>query len=55
MHSKLKVLWIDGVSCYGCSHSFLNYKEISSLFENIELLYHPILLFFFFKIRECDY
>jgi len=54
MHSKLDVIWIDAVTCYGCSHSFLNYKEISSLFERINLKYHPVISSQELKIESCD-
>jgi len=54
MRSRLKVIWIDAVSCYGCTHSFLNYKEISSLFEKVDFLYHPIFTTDDLKIKECD-
>jgi len=54
MHSKLKVLWIDANTCYGCSHSFLNYKEFSSLFEEVEFLYHPLFFSGDFKIQSSD-
>ena len=54
MHSKLKVLWIDAVSCNGCSHSFLNYPYLEDLFEKIEFIYHPILESEEFKITDFD-
>ncbi len=54
MHSKSKVIWIDGVSCYGCSHSFYNYPEIKELLEKIELIYHPLLPSNEFKFQRCD-
>ncbi len=54
MPSKLKVIWIDAVTCYGCTHSFLNYKEISSLFEKIDFRYHPIFYSEKFEVQSCD-
>ena len=54
MRSKPKVIWIDAVSCYGCSHSFYNYPEIKELLERFELLYHPLLPSREFKIRNSD-
>ncbi len=54
MHSKFKVLWIDANTCYGCSHSFFNYKEFSSLFDEIEFLYHPLFLSNDFSIQNSD-
>jgi len=43
MRSKLNVLWIDAVTCNGCTHSFLNYSNLKSLLQKINLLYHPLL------------
>jgi hydrogenase small subunit len=54
MHSKLKIIWIDALTCYGCSHSFLNYKEISSLFKKVDFIYHPVFISNEFKIQSCD-
>jgi len=54
MHSKLNVIWIDAVTCYGCAHSFLNYKEISSLFDKINFKYHPVFLSNDIQIEKCD-
>jgi len=54
MPSKLKVIWLDAVTCYGCSHSFLNYKNISSLFDKVNFLYHPVFLSNELEIQSCD-
>ena len=54
MHSKLRVFWIDGVGCNGCSHSFLNYRYLSSLFEEVDFLYHPLLDIGEFKVQDSD-
>ncbi len=54
MRLKPKIIWIDGVGCNGCSHSFFNYPEISSFFENFELLYHPLLDSDEFNVQNCD-
>jgi hydrogenase small subunit len=56
MHSKRKpkILWIDAVGCNGCSHSFFNYSQISSFFEDFELLYHPLIFTSDFKIQKSD-
>ena len=46
MHSKSvkpKLLWLQGVTCNGNTHSFLNYIHLPQLLERFELLYHPIL------------
>ena len=54
MPLKPKIIWIDAVSCNGCSHSFFNYPEIKELLEKLELLYHPLLPSKEFKIQNCD-
>ena len=54
MRSKLKVIWIDAVSCNGCSHSFFNYLSFKELFNKIELLYHPLIYTEDLVIQECD-
>jgi Ni,Fe-hydrogenase I small subunit len=43
MQPKLKLLWLQGVTCGGDTHSFLNYPQLSQLLENFTTLYHPIL------------
>ncbi len=37
----MKTIWLQGVTCNGNSHSFLNYPYLQSL--DIEFLYHPLL------------
>ena len=54
MRSKLKIIWIDAVSCNGCTHSFINYPFLSNIFEKFEFLYHPIFDSPPFKIQNCD-
>jgi len=54
MPLKPKIIWIDGVGCNGCSHSFFNLPYFETLFSQIELLYHPILDTPDFKIQPCD-
>jgi len=54
MRSRLKVLWIDANTCYGCSHSFLNYREFSSLFKKVDFLYQPVFYSDDFKIQKSD-
>ena len=41
--AKPKLLWIQGVTCNGNTHSFLNLPYLESLLAKYELLYHPIL------------
>ncbi|MDQ7043017.1 MAG: hydrogenase [Sulfurimonas sp.] len=57
---KPKLLWIQGVTCNGNTHSFLNLPYLETLLAKYELLYHPILasLYNFETIielkLECD-
>ncbi|MRI58671.1 MAG: hydrogenase [Epsilonproteobacteria bacterium] len=37
------LLWLQGITCNGNSHSFLNYPHLKSLLDCFELLYHPLL------------
>jgi len=41
--SKIKLLWLTGISCNGSAHSFLNYEYIETFLDNFEFLYHPII------------
>jgi len=43
MKPKLKLLWLQSISCNGNAHSFLNHPELFTLLESFELIYHPIL------------
>jgi len=43
MPSKLKLLWLQGITCNGNAHSFLNHPRLASLLKHFELLYHPLL------------
>jgi hydrogenase small subunit len=52
MRSKPKLLWIDAVSCNGCSHSFFNIDL--SFLDDFELLYHPLLPSGDFEIQSSD-
>jgi hydrogenase small subunit len=54
MPLKPKIIWIDGVGCNGCSHSFLNFPNFKTLFNKVEFLYHPLIDSFEFKIQESD-
>lgn len=40
---KLKLLWLQGITCNGNTHSFLNLENISQLLDKFEMLYHPSL------------
>lgn len=54
--AKPKLLWIQGVTCNGNTHSFLNLPYLESLLAKYELLYHPILpsKYTFRRIIELD-
>ena len=54
MPLKPKIIWIDGIGCNGCSHSFFNLSNIEILLNKIELLYHPLLDTPDFRIQKCD-
>lgn len=41
--NRLKAFWLQGVTCNGNAHSFLNLDYLDELLEKIEFLYHPIL------------
>ncbi len=47
MHSNQEIkptlLWLQGVTCNGNTHSFLNLESLPQLLEKFEILYHPIL------------
>ncbi|MRI82795.1 MAG: hydrogenase [Epsilonproteobacteria bacterium] len=38
-----RLAWIQGATCNGNAHSFLNYPLLQELLEALELLYHPVL------------
>ncbi|MRJ02009.1 MAG: hydrogenase [Epsilonproteobacteria bacterium] len=41
--SKLSLLWLQGATCNGNTHSFLNYPHLEAVLERLEILYHPLL------------
>jgi NiFe hydrogenase small subunit HydA len=41
--SKPRLLWLQGVTCNGNTHSFLNLPYLAQLLERFDLLYHPLL------------
>lgn len=41
--SKPTLLWLQGVTCNGNTHSFLNLPWLPQLLERFTLLYHPLL------------
>ncbi|MFK5881957.1 MAG: Ni/Fe hydrogenase [Sulfurospirillum sp.] len=42
--SKQTIIWIQGITCNGDSHSFFNYSQMKSFAKNFEILYHPLLV-----------
>lgn len=41
---KAKIVWLQGLTCNGNSHSFFNYSQMESFDAHFEMLYHPLLL-----------
>jgi len=41
---KSTIIWLQGLTCNGNSHSFFNYPQMSSFANAFELLYHPLLV-----------
>ena len=41
--AKLRVIWLQGITCNGNTHSFLNDPSLGALLESIEFIHHPIL------------
>lgn len=39
----MKVLWLQGVTCNGNTHSFLNAPGLSVLLEKLTFMHHPVL------------
>ena len=40
---KLKVIWLQGITCNGNTHSFLNDPSLESVLSTIEFIHHPLL------------
>jgi len=40
---KLKLLWLQSITCNGNTHSFLNHPNLTSILSHFELVYHPVL------------
>jgi len=53
---KPTLLWFQGVTCNGNSHSFLNLENLENLLDKFELLSHPLLpsTKTFDEITKCD-
>jgi len=43
LETKLRLIWIQGVTCNANIHSFLNLPSLPSLLSNIDMVYHPSL------------
>ena len=42
--SKKSIVWIQGITCNGDSHSFFNYPHMKNFAKNFEIVYHPLLI-----------
>lgn len=42
-HNKKTIIWIQGITCNGDSHSFFNYENMKNFAKNFEFIYHPLL------------
>lgn len=53
--SKPRLLWLQGVTCNGNTHSFLNLSYLPILLEKFEVLYYPAMeaLYSFEEISTC--
>ena len=40
-HAKPSLLWLQGITCNGNTHSFLNHPELFSILSRFTLVYHP--------------
>jgi NiFe hydrogenase small subunit HydA len=40
---KPKLIWLNGLTCNGNTHSFLNLPNLEQLLSKLEVLYHPVL------------
>lgn len=41
--TKLKMLWLQAITCNGNTHSFLNHPELFSILTHFEVVHHPVL------------
>lgn len=44
VRKKSTVVWIQGLTCNGNSHSFFNYPQMASFASTFEMLYHPLVI-----------
>ena len=43
MPAALRILWLQGITCNGNSHSFLNHPDIERFLQHFTMLHHPSL------------
>lgn len=41
--AKLRIIWLQGITCNGNTHSFLNDPSLGMLLESVEFIHHPLL------------
>ena len=41
--NKIKILWLQSITCNGNTHSFLNHPELEFILSNFEFIHHPVL------------
>lgn len=41
--SKLKLLWLQSITCNGNTHSFINHHNFISITSKFEITYHPVI------------
>lgn len=41
--AKLKIIWLQGITCNGNTHSFLNDTSLGTLLNSVEFIHHPLL------------
>jgi hydrogenase small subunit len=41
--TKPKIIWLQGATCNGNSHSFFNYPHLQTVLQAFDFLYHPLL------------
>jgi len=41
--NKIKILWLQSITCNGNTHSFLNHPELEFILSHFEFVYHPVI------------
>jgi hydrogenase small subunit len=41
--AKLQIIWLQGITCNGNTHSFLNDPSLGTLLDSVEFIHHPLL------------